>query len=75
VADAPATLPAPLLDAEARVGFPHGIPTLDALGYPPFPADDAVLFRGGETAGLARLNAQMARSCHDAASRAIHPLG
>ncbi len=60
-ADAPAALPPPLADAEALSGRPHGIPTLTALGYPPFPADDAVLFAGGETAGLARLEAQMAR--------------
>ncbi len=62
VADAPATLPPPLADAEALSGRPHGIPTLTALGYPPFPTDDAVLFAGGETAGLARLEAQMART-------------
>ena len=62
VADAPASLPPPLADAEALAGKPHGIPaSVQALGYPPFPADDAVLFPGGETAGLARLEAQLAR--------------
>jgi len=61
VADPPASFPPPLADAEARSGRPHGIPTLAALGYPPLGADDAVLFRGGETAGLARLEAHMVR--------------
>ena len=61
VADPPASFPAPLADAEARVKRPHGIPTLAALGYPALGADDAVLFKGGETAGLARLEAHMVR--------------
>ena len=60
-ADPPASFPAPLADAEARVKRPHGIPTLVALGYPPLGSDDAVLFKGGETAGLARLEAHMVR--------------
>ena len=60
-ADPPASFPAPLADAESRVKRPHGIPTLEALGYPPLGADDAVLFKGGETAGLARLEAHMVR--------------
>jgi hypothetical protein len=61
VADPPASFPPPLADAESRVGRPHGIPTLAALGYPPLGADDAVVFKGGETAGLARLEAHMVR--------------
>lgn len=61
VADPPTSFPPPLADAESRVGRPHGIPTLAALGYPPLGADDAVVFKGGETAGLARLEAHMVR--------------
>jgi hypothetical protein len=61
-ADAPSTLPPPLVDAEALLPFAHGIPSsVEALGYPAFPKDDAVVFRGGESAGLARLEAQLVR--------------
>jgi len=62
VADPPLSFPPPLADAEALAGFPHGIPSVAALGYPPFPADDAVQFLGGETEGLRRMEAQLARS-------------
>jgi hypothetical protein len=72
-ADPPAALPPPLAGAEELAGVPHGIPTLAQLGYPPFPADDAVLFRGGETAGLARLHAQMVRVVRGRATDAWLP--
>lgn len=61
MADPPPSFPPPLDDAEARAGFPHGIPSLEALGYPPLDADVDVLFKGGETEGLARLHAQLVR--------------
>ena len=60
VADPPAQLPAPLADAEALSGYSHGIPTLEALGYPP--SDKSVPFPGGETQALARLEAHLART-------------
>ena len=63
-ADAPARLP-PLLPAAVEAllaAFPNGIPTPQQLGYPPFAADDAVAFQGGETAGLLRLETHLART-------------
>ena len=63
VGDGPASLP-PALPPPACEGllpFPHGVPTLEGLGYPPIEASACVPFPGGETEALRRMEAVCAR--------------
>lgn len=68
--DAPETFPAlagdaaELVDALGDVVTGHGVPTLESLGYPPLPPSEGFPARGGETEGLRRLRATLARTTY-----------
>ena len=68
--DAPETIPAlagdaaELVDALGDVVTGPRVPTLESLGYPPLEPSEGFPARGGETEGLRRLRATLARTTY-----------